>query len=303
MPPLICVVRSPRPLRNCSSTSQTSSPIPTQPAEQRDRGGQRRRHAALGQHRRQRLQQRGEQQRDRQRDDHDLDPRDDVQHDVRGEQDREDPPRPGGGGPHAGRDHGGVDRADPGQPALLAAGLLPLRPVPGGRLLRGVLGRVRRAGQPGGVGLLGRGGLRRVARGLALARGHVGRPAGRAGPGRVVARRWGRVGGAGRPVHGPPRWSGSVVVWPVWPTRAIGGLRPTCWKTGRRDRAVHAAGDGRGLERGPQVRAVVPGRDAGAGGARRRRHGAGLRGRAGARRAAAHARPRSPRSRRSPSTT
>ena len=58
-----------------------------------------------------------------------------------------------------------------------------------------------------------------VSRGVSLSLGGVsaGRPAG-AGPGRVVARRWGRVGGAGRPVHGPSSGSGSVVVWPVWPT-------------------------------------------------------------------------------------
>ncbi len=217
--------------------------------------------------------------------------------------DREDPPRPGGGGADAGRDDGGVDRADPGQPALLGAGLLPLRPVPGGRLLRGVLGRVRRAGQPGGVGLLGHGGLRRVARGLALARGRVGRPAGRAGPGRVVARRWGRVGGAGRPVHGPSSGSESVVVWPVWPTPAIRGLPSYLLEDWWRDRALHAAGDGRGLERGPQVRAVVPGRAPGAGGARRGRHGAGLGGASRCSTRRRRPRPRSPRSRRSPSTT
>ncbi|CAA9347598.1 MAG: Adenylosuccinate lyase @ SAICAR lyase, partial [uncultured Frankineae bacterium] len=54
------------------------------------------------------------------------------------------------------------------------------------------------------------------------------------------------------------------------------------------DRALHPARDGAGLERGPQVRAVVRGRGDGPGGPRRGGHGAGLQRGARARRSATH---------------
>src|SRR2546429_601391 len=69
-----------------------------------------------------------------------------------------------------------------------------------------------------------------------------------------------------RPGAGPPAGSGS-------------GVR----EDGRRDRAVYPAGDGPGLERGPQVRAVVPGGDARAGGAGQGGDGPAGLGRGGAR--------------------
>src|SRR5262249_49592222 len=57
------------------------------------------------------------------------------------------------------------------------------------------------------------------------------------------------------------------------------------WNNRRRDRTLHAAGDGSGLVRRAQVRAVVPGGDTGAAGPRAGRDGARLGGGAGAGRA------------------
>ena len=158
-----------------------------------------------------------------------------------------------------------------------AGGLLPLRPVPGGWPLGGVRGRVRRAGQPGGVVLLGRGGGRGVAGGLAVAGDVLDPPAARRGGcRRAVSRPASPLGGGARrrrrgstcPQDVLRGRSRAVVCQSGLPRRRRGLLRPA----GRlgRDRALHAAGDGRGLERGPQVRAVVPGGAPGAGRARRR---------------------------------
>ena len=93
-------------------------------------------------------------------------------------------------------------------------------------------------------------------------------------------------GGAGGPLRADDRRAGRRVAGRGRSGR-LGAPRP-----GARDRALHPARDGPGLERGPQVRAVVPGRGAGARGARRGRRRCPPTRRAGARGAAADARGR-----------
>ena len=107
-------------------------------------------------------------------------------------------------------------------------------------------------------------------------------------------------------VHGAPgvtQGAPRAAVRRFLASRQAGRAWPRQRQTARHDRALHVAGDGPDLERGAQVRPLVPGRDAGAGGARRRRPGARRRGGGRAGRPAAHARRPSPRSRRPPSTT
>ena len=83
---------------------------------------------------------------------------------------------------------------------------------------------------------------------------------------RAAGRRAGPRGLARSPWRSmrPPGSRCSRPSWrPRWPWKAAPGTLPL-----RHDRQVHAAGDGPGLVRGPQVRALVPGGDPGARGAR-----------------------------------
>ena len=123
-------------------------------------------------------------------------------------------------------------------------------------------------------------GRRRPARRDGVRRG---RPAGH-------ERRPGAVGDGSRPgpggcerigVRGGATPSGSPVRTTA-PTSRRRPRPPSEELSAADDRALHASRDGRGLERGPQVRAVVPGRDDRPRGACRGRHGSGRGGRAGA---------------------
>ena len=256
MPPLICVVRSPSPLRNCSSTSRPAARSRSGPDSSviavASAGGRPRLASAAASGwssaasssaiasgmTTTRIREMA------------------MSTTYAASSDREDPPGPGRRGPDAGRHHGGVDRADPGQPALLAAGLLPLRPVPGGRLSAlSVAG----SGAPVSPVVL----ASSAAADAAVSRGSRCRsggcqPAagGRRRPSRGVSPVAGRRPRPGRrSAVGPRRRRGStcpraILGFGVRSSSGQCGLprrsaaSPRCWETGWRDRALHAAGDG-----------------------------------------------------------